>query len=173
MPANPMYFRRLPEIMKTLQAFSGEFLDRATIEKLFGVRRRTAINLMHKCGGYQVGRTFLISRQQLIAALEKLAAGDAAQVEIERKQRVADLLDEAYMKTVQNRLKVAIAPRTEAVLLDSLTNVHLGPHELRIAFEDEVELYEKLALLSQALLSDPDGVSKRLGRRSVLYRFWV
>src|SRR2546423_901799 len=45
--------------------------DRAAIERLFGVRRRRAIQLMSAFGGgYIVGKTFLIWRRELIASLE-------------------------------------------------------------------------------------------------------
>ena len=47
--------------------------------RLLGLHRRPAIRLMHRLGGYQSGRTFLIETQKLIGALEEIASGEAFQ----------------------------------------------------------------------------------------------
>ena len=50
-----------PRNHSTLQAPDvPPFLDRPAIERLFGLRRRQSITLMHRLGGYQVGKTFLV-----------------------------------------------------------------------------------------------------------------
>ena len=41
------------------------------------ISRRSAIRLLHSFGGYQVGRIFLIRREDLIAALERVQSGEA------------------------------------------------------------------------------------------------
>ncbi|MBL8216784.1 MAG: hypothetical protein JNK87_39055 [Bryobacterales bacterium] len=42
---------------KVLEELDLPVIDRAGIEQIFGVRRRRAIQLMHKFGGYQAART--------------------------------------------------------------------------------------------------------------------
>jgi allophanate hydrolase subunit 1 len=49
-----------------LEACALPVLDRASFEQEFGLRRRRAIELMHGFGGYQAGRTFLGSLQELL-----------------------------------------------------------------------------------------------------------
>jgi hypothetical protein len=49
-------------------------VDRAGLQKLFGVSPRTAVRMMNRFGAYQTGKTFLIGREELIAALGSLQA---------------------------------------------------------------------------------------------------
>ena len=66
MPAKPEWLLRLPEIRAELEHLDVAIVDRAGIERIFGVRRRRAIELMHQFGGYQTGRTFLLDRVRLL-----------------------------------------------------------------------------------------------------------
>ena len=66
MPAKPAWLLHIPEIVTMLESFEVPVVDRASIERLFGLRRRRAIELLHHFGGYQAGRTFLIDRRSLI-----------------------------------------------------------------------------------------------------------
>ena len=66
MPAKAQWLLQIPEIVSLLETFDVPVVDRGTIERLFGLRRRRAIELMHRFGGYQAGRTFLIDRHLLI-----------------------------------------------------------------------------------------------------------
>src|SRR5688572_12794759 len=72
MPARPQWFHQVASARETLRASSALVIDRAGIEKLFGVSPRTAVRLMNRFGGYQAGRTFLIGREELIDALGAL-----------------------------------------------------------------------------------------------------
>lgn len=53
-----------------LRGFPAPVVDRASLETLLHVSRRDTIRLLHRFGGYQAGRTFLIGRPQLAHALE-------------------------------------------------------------------------------------------------------
>src|SRR5689334_6852241 len=95
MPAQPQWLLHLPLILSELEAVPAPVIDRAAIERLFGVRRRRAIGLMSRFGGYQVGRTFVVDRRQLIAALEAMRSGDRFDYERRRKTRVVEGLEQA------------------------------------------------------------------------------
>ena len=58
MPAKAQWLLQIPEIVSLLETFEVPVVDRAIIERLFGLRRRRAIELLHRFGGYQAGRTF-------------------------------------------------------------------------------------------------------------------
>jgi hypothetical protein len=58
MPAKALWLLQIPEIVALLETFDVPVVDRAVIERLFGLRRRRAIELLHRFGGYQAGRTF-------------------------------------------------------------------------------------------------------------------
>ena len=59
----------LAEIVAQIAALEAPVVDRAVLEQVFGVRRRRAVELMAGFGDYQVGRTFVVDRQKLLAAL--------------------------------------------------------------------------------------------------------
>jgi hypothetical protein len=48
MPAKPAWLLKIPEIIRMLEAFDVPVVDRAIIERLFGLRRRQAIELLHR-----------------------------------------------------------------------------------------------------------------------------
>ena len=46
--------------LQQLRAMRSTVVDRATLEQLLKIHRRTAIRLMHQLGGEQAGKTFLV-----------------------------------------------------------------------------------------------------------------
>jgi hypothetical protein len=163
MPPLPTWFHRLTEIIEALDAFEPEFVDRATLENLFQLQRRSAINLMHEFGGYQIGRTFLISKRQLVERLRELQAGDRVQYELRRKERLTDKINEARKLIRRNRLQVSIEPRQEGVVFASLpSSVQLQPGELSIVYRDLEELLTNLALLGRAMENDFDELMRKV-----------
>src|SRR5215472_11250245 len=101
MAAKPRWWRHIPEIRSMLADIQLPVIDRAAIERLFGLRRRQAIELMNRFGGYQTGRTFLIGRDRLLAELESIAATGEYRQETARRERVAGLI-ERIQRTRQN-----------------------------------------------------------------------
>src|SRR4051812_30599069 len=93
MPAKPTWLLRLPEIVATLSAMDVPIIDRATCERLFGVRRRRAVELMQRFGGYQVGQILLADRLRLIQQLRALDTDPEVLHERQRKQRLVAELD--------------------------------------------------------------------------------
>jgi hypothetical protein len=84
---------QLPAALDELRAFPAPVIDRAILEKVLRIERRTAIRLMNRFGGFQSGKTFLIDRLQLINQLEQLDRGDDAMVERDRRGRLSDELE--------------------------------------------------------------------------------
>jgi hypothetical protein len=54
--------QRLPAALDELRRFPAPVVDRTIVEKVLRIHRRTAIRLLHRCGGLQAGKTFLIGR---------------------------------------------------------------------------------------------------------------
>ena len=75
MPAKASWLLNISEIVSQLETFDVPVVDRAIVERLFGLRRRQAIALLPRFGGYQAGRTFLVDRRVLIECLRRLAEG--------------------------------------------------------------------------------------------------
>jgi|SRR5579872_2244218 len=66
MPDNPTYLHRLPSIL--VEAKSPKpipFFRRCDVEALFGLKRRQAINLMHRIGAVRVSQEIAIPQRDL------------------------------------------------------------------------------------------------------------
>jgi hypothetical protein len=93
MPRQSEWLLQLPAIRSELEALSVPVVDRAVFEKVFRVRRRRAIQLMHRFGGFQSGKTFWIERGALLRELEALESGDAFSSERRRREWLSSELD--------------------------------------------------------------------------------
>ena len=74
MAAQPAWFHRLDEILGALRSMTSTHLDRAAVEKLFRVRQRRARQIMAGLEGLRVGNAAAVSREALIARLERTVA---------------------------------------------------------------------------------------------------
>ena len=168
MPPVPQWFQRVPQIIEEIEQFPAEVLDRATLEKIFRVRRRTAINLMSRLGGYQAGRTFLVTKKAVLTALQ---SDDGISEELHRKQRLRSLLrreppaapSPTPAPAAPNpTLRVKLPARPALTTFSSLpAAITLEPGELRITFADSNDLLANLALLAEAASIDLDGLEAR------------
>ena len=156
MPDQPTWIESVPEILETLEApGTPPFLDRPTVEVLFGVRRRQAIHLLRRFGGYQVGKTFLVPREAVVRFLRDPQRWSAAADEKGRFARVANALGEARSELQQRRMPIPAQKETLAMEFAGLPpGIRLEPGQLVIQFERPVELLEKLFALSQAFAND-------------------
>ena len=89
MPRKSEWIEQLPAALDELRAFPGLVVDRAILEKVLRIERRTAIRLMNRFGGFQTGKTFLIDRLQLIEQLEQFDRGEDVTFERDRRARLA------------------------------------------------------------------------------------
>jgi hypothetical protein len=132
-------------------------VDRAIIERLFGLRRRRAIELLHRFGGYKAGRTFLVDRHLLIEHLRRLADGEEFQQERQRKERLGHTVDQLRRHQTAARVKISVQPDVFSRKLAELSaGVALGPGHLHIEFSGTEDLLSKLYELSQAASNDFD-----------------
>ena len=88
MPAKPEWLLRLPDIRAHLEYVDTPVVDRAVIERIFGLKRRRAIGLMHEFGGYQAGRTFLLDRVRLLEVLRSLESREDYTIQKWRRERL-------------------------------------------------------------------------------------
>jgi hypothetical protein len=129
-------------------------IDRAVFERIFGIRRRRAIQLMHYFGGYQAGRTFLLDRLQLMGQLEPIQAGTEFALEAERKQRLIEALEKVRRHRVAARVVLPVEADALAGLGDLPDGIQLEPGSLHVEFGKAEELLAKLFELSKAAAND-------------------
>ncbi len=156
MPERPTWLERVPEMLEELNAPGcPPFLDRPAVERLFGLRRRQAIALMHRMAGYQVGKAFLVDRGSMIAFLTRPATLQFVDHAIERKRRVLERLAAARRDWCARRIRIPVVPQLAPGLPEG---VELQPGELKIRFKEPVQLLQKLYALAQVLARDYDRV---------------
>lgn len=155
MPAKPSWFLRVPEILAELESLAVPFLDRPTVERLFLVRRRRANQLMTRFGGFQVGRTFLVDRNQLMEWLHAVADGRDFDLERRRHARLLQSLEEARKVQAARRVRVPAPPEAHSREIQDLPpGIQLRPGELYIQFSGAEDLLRQLVQLSQAIMND-------------------
>ena len=147
---------RIPDALIELRQFPAPVVDRAALERMLGVRRRMAIRLMHRFGGFQAGRTFLVDRLRLIDELATLSASPEYQAEQRRWLRFAEILDQA--RNVHQTRQVTIPPPKPG----QTANLVLEPGRLEIRFQTTVELLQALLSLAEGIGSDFEGVRRRI-----------
>jgi hypothetical protein len=155
MPRKCEWFERLPGALEELRRIPSPVIDRAVLEKLLGIERRTAIRLMHSLDAFQAGRTFLVDRLRLIEQLEQIAAGEAFTIEGQRCERLADELEKTRRLNPGRKVRIDAPPDVRTRVLEDLpAGIHLRPGELRIEFFGAEDLLRHLYELSQAMVND-------------------
>jgi hypothetical protein len=130
-------------------------IDRAAVERLFGLRRRQAIELMHRFGGYQAGRTFLIGRDQILRQLDRVVAGDDCQRETARRERVSAEIEKIQRTRQSEAVRIPVSPDVFAATMRTLApDVQLRLGKLEIEFIGAEDLLRKLFSLAQAVAND-------------------
>jgi hypothetical protein len=133
-------------------------IDRAVIQNVFGLGRRQAIELMHRFGGFQAGRTFLIDRKQLIAALDGIVATRDYQQEQARHEKLTAALAKFQRTRRAQEVKIDVSAEVFSTTLNTLPKaVHLGPGKLEVEFSGCEDLLTKLFTLAQAAANDYEG----------------
>ena len=144
-----------------LAAVDLPLVDRAAVEHLFGLGRRQAIELMNRFGGYQAGRTLLIGRDQLIAQLDALSAGEDFQREASRRERLAAAVENVRRTRESEAVRIPISPAIFATRMATLdAGIRLRPGQLEIDFTGPADLLRKLFALAQAIANDYGGFER-------------
>jgi hypothetical protein len=155
MPIKKTWLLRLPEIRAELTAMEVPVVDRAVFERVFGVRRRRAIQLLHHFGGFQAGRTFLVDRLTLLRQLEPLEESAEFALEQQRRQRLTEFLERLRRSRAGARVVIPVkAASVDAVGGVLPTGIQLERGTLRVQFDDVKDLLQKLFELSQAAAAD-------------------
>ena len=159
MPDKPKYLHRLTSILAEAKSPKPiPFFRRGDIEALFGLKRRQAINLMHRIGAVRVSSEIAVPQRDLISWLQEVAANPARAREIGRQERLIGRIVELKAETAARAVKIVLPD--PAAPIDGLpTGVSLQPGLLAISFASEQELLERLFLLARAFAAKPQLLS--------------
>lgn len=163
MPQLPLWYSRVPAILGQLRSPGAPpFLDRSAVESLFHVSRRQAIRLLGAADGYQVGKTFLVERQALMAFLESVENSGAGPEARARKRSVVAALDEVRNHAAAQRIQVPatadVFRRRPADLPPAIELV--APGKLQISYSGAEDLLAQIVELAAAAANDFPGFRK-------------
>jgi hypothetical protein len=155
MPPKPSWFHRIAEIREAVASASLAFLDRGDIEELFRVRRRQAVNLLHRLGASPLGTSLVVERARLLAFLDGNMTTDVFRNERRRREHVREALEVARREARGKDVRFPIASQALPGSLGDLSpEIRLAPGELQIRCTGAEDLLQKLYLLSKAIASD-------------------
>lgn len=163
-PDKPLWYDRLDGVIEQLEKLPDPFVDRATLEFLLGIGRRRAQQILQPLVRRTIGKSGLAAREDVIAHLRHLAAGEVAFFEKKRRQRLSDILEQLHAEARRPRVLVEAPTTIVNQELDTLPpGVHLAPGRIVIeAFRTPEEAQQKLLALAMAMANDPDGFAARI-----------
>lgn len=158
MPNHPSYIHKFAEILAEARAPKPiPFFRRRDIEALFGLKKRQAVNLMHRIGAIRVSRELAVDKRDLIRWLEQRFEDPSVAIEQQRHERVIDRIVELKAETAARAIKIVLPdPKPFVELPDG---VSLQPGLLTISFANDQQLLERLFLLARVLASQPQVLS--------------
>lgn len=163
MPAKPVWYSKLDEILRDLRENPRAFVDRTTVEFLLGVGRRRAQQVMAPCITDHIGANGLANRDLLVAHLQRLAEGEDASHERRRRRRVAGVLEQLRQdRLARPQLLVEAPVGVVNQEFDSLPpGVHVEPGRITVEFEQPQQALERLLALAMAISNDYDRFERR------------
>lgn len=154
MPDHPSYIHKLAGILAEARSPKPiPFFRRRDIEALFGLKKRQAVNLMHRIGAIRVSRELAVEQRDLIRWLEQMLSDPSVAIEQRRHERVISRIVELKAETAARAVRIVLPDPAPSV--DFPEGVSLQPGLLTISFENEQQLLQRLFLLARVLATQP------------------
>jgi hypothetical protein len=155
---------QIPNMIEQVTMLDAPVLDRSVCERIFGVRRRRAIELMQRFGGYQAGNTVLVDRLDLICRLQRMLDDPAVERERQRKQRLSEQLEKLEKHRRAAAVRIPVGPEAASCTVADLpSGVSFVPGQLTVRYDGVEELLCRLYELAQAAANDFDSFSEAAG----------
>lgn len=136
-------------------------MDRSAIQSIFGLKRRQAVALMHRFGGFQAGNAFLVERERVIAELGRIAGTGEYQRETARREKLASAVSKFQLVRRAHEVRIEVPPEAFGTRMSTLSEaVRLVPGKLEVEFAGSEDLLTKLFALAQAAANDYEGFQK-------------
>ena len=153
MPDKPIWYGRLDDAIAELNRLDWPWVDRETLQSLLDVGSRRAQQILRPCVSRRIGANGVARREDLIAHLKRLAAGDEAHYERRRRQRLAQALAALRQAALAQPKVLVEAPNTvlNQELADLPDGVSITPGTISITFSTPNQALEKLLALAMAI----------------------
>jgi hypothetical protein len=148
---NAKWLADTPNILDAVRKLDTEWLDRAMIERLFSLKRRQALYLMARIGAEPFGSSWLLNRSALIAGLTSILDSPAFEVQMSRRQGLAEALADSRARAIPIRVTPEDVRRTalpEGVVFER--------HRLTVDFKDSEQLLTRLYQIATFMANDFD-----------------
>ena len=107
MPATPRWLLAVPDAIRQLETLDRDLLTRRDMERLFGVSRARAAQLMRTFGAARVGASRVLRRTALLRQLRQYRQRAAFRGEEERRTRLVAALRQARLTGIEVRFSGA------------------------------------------------------------------
>jgi hypothetical protein len=156
MPAKPVWYRRLDEIVSRVERLSQPWVDRQMVQEVLRIGPRRAQQILQSCLTGKVGTSSVVTRDAFLAHLKTLASGDDSFYEQQRRRRFARTLAEWRQKRQEQPQLLVEAPAgvMDQELATLPPGVELGPGVVSVRFHTSQEALEKLLALAMAIGRD-------------------
>ena len=110
---------------------------------------------MHRFGGYQAGRTFLVDRNELLQRLAAVESGDEYTREECRRERLGARIERMRRLHAGKAVRIPADPMVLSMRVPKLDrSICIAPGRLEIEFCGTADLLSKLLALGQAAAND-------------------
>jgi hypothetical protein len=162
MPDKPIWCGHLEQAVAELRALPYPWVDRAALERILGVGRRRAQQILEPCVRQRAGSNGVAEREELIAHLNALASGETVYYENRRRRRLGKAIARLDQEWKERPKVLVEAPA--AIVNQELANlpagVSLRPGEITVRFTTAEEALRKLLALAMAMGNDIDGFER-------------
>ena len=151
MPPKPRWLLALPDAIRQLEALDRELLTRRDIERLFGVSKVRAAQLMATFGAGRTGHILTLPRAALLRQLRRHRKRAAFRGEEARRDRVVTEIRKARLTGIRVAVPVEAL---EARLSGLPAGVSVEPGRIEVRFSGAKDAVGRLFALAQALTND-------------------
>ena len=139
---------------RELRSLPDEWVERATLQNLLGVGPRRAQQILAPCAGRRIGANGLADREIVIAHLNRLATGESAYYERQRRRRLAQQFEVLQLERARAVMVEAPTAVINQQLEDLPEGVSITPGRITVDFATAQEALEKMLALAMAAGND-------------------
>ena len=151
MPATPRWLLAIPDAIQQLEQLDQDLLTRRDLERLFGVSKVRATQLMTAFGAGWTGHLLTLPRADLLRQLRRPRTRAAVRAEATRRARVVTAIRQARITGI----RVAVPREARAARLAGLPDgVSVAPGRIEVRFRGAKDAVGRLFALAQALTHD-------------------
>ena len=151
MPAKPRWLLAIPDAIRQLEKLDPDLLTRRDLERLFGVSKVRAAQLMTAFGAGRTGHILTLPRAELLRQLRSRRKRAACRGEQTRRERVVTEIRKARLTGTRVAVPVEAL---EARLSGLPAGVAVEPGRIEVRLGGAKDAVGRLYALAQALTND-------------------